>query len=320
MPPSLLGWVIEKELYGEFRVRARGVLDHDQLNEFTPETIADLCLRRVLTLQREVRRSSLLRQREALASVSRSAIEATLVGLYSLHTQDQVWVDRVRKAGRRYIQKSLQPWTPEGIDVEAFTLALGESLTDVRGMPDLSQLADRVDDLVRFGGDPVGRMLYDEFFAPLSNASVHTGLMSLGRYYSMGSRRLRRRPIGVVPRRGLVRTTDACAALLAAAIAAKKGRQYGWFLAYGREQLQKANRPVPIMYLTFGMSALPWLIRHLPTLTRAVARLSPVVRSPAFRGASEEERLRQVLEVLAHAGLPMDIIGALQQARLPNGE
>src|SRR4051812_34663008 len=133
MPPSILGWVVEKELYAEFRLRTRAVLKRGRLDELTPDAITDLCFRRVLTLQREARRASLFRQRESLASVSRSAIEAALVGLYSLYTNDEVWVERVQKAGMKYFQKSMTPWAADGIDIEAFTLMLSESLADVPG-------------------------------------------------------------------------------------------------------------------------------------------------------------------------------------------
>jgi hypothetical protein len=283
------------------------------LEELSPDAIGDLCLRRLLTLQREARHTSLIRQRESLASIARSAVESALVGLYSLHTTDDLWVARLYTSGHKYLHKSVQPWAAENATVDAIVSSLVESLAEVPGMHDRAHLADRVDKLIRFNGDTVGRVLYDEFFVPLSNASVHTGLMSLGRYYSGGSRRLRRRPLGVIPRRGLVRTTDASAAYLAAAIAAKKDHPHAWFVWYGQDQLARANRPMVIMGLRFAVSNIPWMLGHTSTLVRVPVRARQLVRSSAYRAANTDDRLAQVGRVMSDVGLPGELVEVVQQ-------
>ncbi|MCC5953437.1 MAG: hypothetical protein JJU45_15205 [Acidimicrobiia bacterium] len=299
MPPSLSNWVYEKTLYIRFRRRVRSVLHTGPTAEVGPHATAELCLRRALTLQREARRTSLLRQREALASVCRSTIEATLIGLYSLEADPDDVSLRVARGAVKSASRLSKPWLGE---VDDPILGLWESLglPDSRGMPNLSQIADRVDAV---GDPPVGRLLYWEFYVPLCETAVHTTGASLARYRSVGSNALRRRPLGAIPRQGLVRAADGCTALLAGHLAEARGIPSAWFLAYGHRQLKRANRPYPILLLTFTLSSIPWLLsnlRQLPAWARAVVR---VLANRRMRPPQDDERAVSTIDDLAAIGL-----------------
>jgi hypothetical protein len=258
--PSLSLRLVDEIDYHRFRWRAGSLLvrDPDRLGS-TGEEIADLCLRRLLTLQREARRVSLVRQREALAALTRMAVEIGIVGMYSVWTDDREWSRRVTRSGVHHFHRTMVGFL--GSDL-AFPDGLMEVLEDSGPrMQQVAQLADGVDGLVSFGGDRVGRKLYDEVYVPLSNMVVHAGFGSLQRYRNAG-RRHRRRPFGVVGRRASVRTVDAVAGFVAASIAARRGVQPGWFVHYGHVRYRAANRPVPVWMLTTASDEAWWALRR----------------------------------------------------------
>lgn len=300
MPPSLTRWTLDKVDYARFRWRVRPTLRRGTLGPMTGEAVAELCLRRALTMQREVRHVSLIRQREAVAATTRSAVEAAIVGLYSLHTTDVSWLDRLAKAGAKHLDRSVEAFFGDD-EVPSITDLMAEDLATVPGMYDLSTLAHRVDDLVTFNGESVAVMLYGEYFVPLSNFSLHTGMASLGRYYSVGSRRLRRRPWGVVPRRGLVRITDSSTALLANALAAHRGQDGSWLESYGLAQLRRSNRPLVVVMLQVVMS--PGTLRTIPSIVRATRRVRVVMNDPAFQAAGVDERADRLRASIADLNL-----------------
>lgn len=296
MPPTVTGWILDKVDYAHFRWRVRPVLRRGRVGPLDGEAVAELCLRRALTMQREVRHASLLRQRESLAATTRAAVEAAIVGLYSLHTTDPQWVDRLGKATATHLDRSVTAFFRDP-ELPLITDLMADDLATVPGMHDLLTLAKRVDGLVAFKDEPVAEMLYGEYFQPLSNFSLHTGLSSLGRYYTFGSQRLRRRPWGVVPRRGLVRATDGSTALLAASIATKRGHNGGWFESYGLAQLKRSNRPFLVVALRMVLS--PAMLRAIPSIIRATRRFQPLRRDPAFLEADTDERAEMLRAAVA---------------------
>src|SRR5262249_28574193 len=232
MAPSLTWWVIEKGLVVQLRRRCSRELTTRVHEQSTPRVIAELCLRRTLTLEREARNVSLIRRREALASLARSAIEATLIGIYALSVGDEQMVRRFETQGGKHLSRTLKPWLPAKPNLRAFVDATldedGGRLTDKAGMPDLRHVALAVDEHWPLEGEPVALRIYEEFYLPLSNFSAHTSIGSLARYYTFRSRRVISRPWGIVPRRGVIRVINGCTALLAGNLAQEARHSPEW--------------------------------------------------------------------------------------------
>lgn len=233
-----------------------------------------------------------MRQNEALAGLARSAVEATLLGLYSIVVDDEDWERRLARQNAEYGKRTMQPLDTDG----ALVGALFDDIGDLPGMPNLRQVAQRVDQAMTFQGDPIAEQLYLNYHVPLSNLCVHTTLGGLSLYRSpFGTRR--RRPLKAVPRRGVVRCVEACAAFLAAAIADRRGSDPAWFVGHGHDQLRRAEQPIPILGLRIALRSIP---AHLiaAALSREVradlVELTRLLHSDAFRSASSAEQMEML--------------------------
>lgn len=214
------------------------------------------------------------------------------MGLSSIAVEDPDWEQRLTRQNVEYGKRTMQPLDPGG----SLVGALLDDTGNLPGMPNLRQVAQKVDKAMSFHGDPIAERLYLDYHVPMSNLCVHTTLGSLSLYRSpFGTRR--RRPLKAVPRRGLIRCVEACAAFLAAAIAHRRGSDPSWFIGHGRDQLRRAEQPVPILGIRIALRSIP---AHLiaAALSRKVrsdlVELTRLLRSDAFRCASNDEQMEML--------------------------
>jgi hypothetical protein len=301
--PSMTIWVIEKVQVRRLRRESLRLVKRDDDNLDRGTAHARFALLRALRLEREMRAVSLLRQREAMASLTRGVIESALIGLYL--TCDAAGLDRMDAQTRRHIQRLIDPWLPDG---ENLTQRMADLVGagDGPGMVDLRQVAHTVDEVQELGqvlNLPVGEYLYRHWYVPLSNLAVHTSLASLSRHRSIGGAAVLSRPWGVLPRRGAIRVADGSIALLAAVISEKGGQSAPWLRRYGAKQLGQANVPAAVLFLqiTRGM------IRYMGF--RRVARLIAAGRRFARPGGGEavqDANLRRFTSLVAPPGVDPD--------------
>lgn len=261
MPPTLTNWLLEKGQV--LRLRKAGYSAVRLGNAFheTPGAQAELALLRALSLEKELRRASLIRSRESVAALARGVVETALRGLYILADPDGA-SRRLEVETRGHLRKlSFLGDARLGGMLNELSLAFGEDLA--RGMPDLRQVAEAVDrhyDIQVFSEQRLGEYLYHDWYAPLSNFSVHSSGAALARYYRFRTEIIRKRPWGIVPRRGSIRVADASIAFLLAELLKSRDQDAAWLERYGRQQVQRANIPMVVVLAQVAIGQGPVLL------------------------------------------------------------
>lgn len=287
----------------------------------TNRSMAELCLLRALWLHKEVKRAVLGRQHEALAAVTRSVIEASLIGLFVLGGEDQRLIDRLRKSGMSQWEKAFRTLSPDPLAVDHLLGALDPDrsrFSDTPRMPDTRQIAENVDRLWSFGGMAFAVPMYNEYYTTLSNLSIHTSVGSLGRHYSLRSRGVTARPWGIASRHTLTRVTEACLAFLAAALAFDGGREPSPLVHAGLARwhaIPPSGHPALIMYVTLISRGLGY---------RAMMRFFGATVAMLFKGggeqsfsASEGERNKGAQVTFERWGVSPTISHVLSAIQLP---
>lgn len=150
--PSVSVWVWERV---EVRRLRRLALDGVRLDMPAggDRQYAELALLRTLRLERELRRVSFLRQREAMSLLTRSAIESVLFGLFLLSS------DEAKGQVAEHLLRMTTAWSPDIADFRAAITPLLEAEEPLPGMPNYRQIAEAVDSAYDFGeylGRPLG--------------------------------------------------------------------------------------------------------------------------------------------------------------------
>jgi hypothetical protein len=246
-------------------------------NDCTPLDVAELCILRALWLQRETHRTARSRHGEALALLTRTAVENCIVGLYCLHSDDPV--DEFRAANAEAIHRMLgnigfgEILTPEvlaAIDVE---------IGGAGSLPSVRKMAERVSQAI---GDPLVTNLYWRVYVPVSTFFVHANGVTLLRHVS-SSGKLLDEPEFPWARRCALRTADGCMGLLALAVAARKKEPQNDLAVYAQAHMDRALAPLAIMSgKSFGRALGP---KNLFKLVGGLLKMRTWVRS----GQSETE-------------------------------
>lgn len=270
VPPSISVWIFEKKQVRRLRRQAYAAVGLGRPFGKGQSSHAELALLRALTLERELRRASLLRSRESVAAMTRGVIESVLRGLYVLIDSEEAH-DRLVTEAMRHLRKF--SFFGDAAPAAAFT-----SLGDVyggdfeRGMPDLRKVAETVDahyDMRIFTGQQLGAYLYHDWYLPLSNLSVHPSGAALSRYYRFRSSDVTKRPWQVIPRRGAIRAADGAIAFLLSAILKSRDEEVPWLQPYAERQIAKANIPMAILLMRVTLGQGPRILaRTAYTLIR----------------------------------------------------
>lgn len=261
VPPSVSVWILEKEQARRLRAKAYSVARIGRPFGEGQSSHADLALLRARTLERELRRASLIRSREAVAALTRGVIESVLRGLYVLIDSGEAR-DRLGTEAMRHLHKF--SFFGEAIPSAPIkTLADAYAGEVVHGMPDLRQVAEAVDahhDIRIFTDQLLGAYLYHDWYLPLSNLSVHTSGAALSRYYRFRSAVVTRRPWQVIPRRGAIRVADGAIAFLMVAILESRREDTGSLRGYAERQIARANIPLGLLVVRIALGQGPRIL------------------------------------------------------------
>lgn len=198
---------------------------------------AQLAMLRILWLQRETRRLTRGRHREAAVLMSRSALETSILGVYCLFAEDPVSglkADNLR-TGFEAIVELLGGMVPRDILKEAIT-KLGTPNRSI-GVRDM---ATHIDGKLRADGTS---KLYNLVYAQASNYFVHANAGTLGRHIRPDNK-LSGRPTNPWLRRSPVRLADGCVGLLAVHLARFESAPAELFFEYGQTHLSRVLPPL----------------------------------------------------------------------------
>jgi hypothetical protein len=207
------------DLVRRWRIRgaAKALVSRDPFpddDDVSGRDIAELALLRVLWLQRQTRRAVRGRHREAAVLLSRSSMEAAILGIWCLRDPDAV--PRLRAAQVKAASSGLIAFLePTGIFPKALLEQALEALGPSKQGATVRGMAQDID---RATGGGIEAELYDRWYAPTSTYFVHANASSLSRQLGTKSRR-KSRPAMPWARRSPVRVADACVGLVALALA-----------------------------------------------------------------------------------------------------
>lgn len=299
MAPSLTIWLLEKHQVRRLRKAGYAAVRLGKPFGETPGAHAELALLRALTLEKELRRASLFRSRESVAAMARGIIESVLRGLYILADPNNA-TQRLRTESRGNLRRiSIFGDGRIGAILHDSSLSFGEDLH--KGMPDLRQVAEAVDlhyDFQVFPEEMLGAYLYHDWYVPLSNFSVHPSIPALSRYYRFRTGVIRKKPWGVIPRRGAIRVADGSIAFLLVAIQKSNDKDSKWLRSYGSRQIATANIPMVMLVGRAALGQGPGVL--LRTVIAAVRH-----RAAFDDSAPRETRLEamRAFQRVAHPGL-----------------
>jgi hypothetical protein len=264
---------------------------------------AKLSLLRALWLQQETRRAVQTRQREAAAQLARTAIETCILGLWCLHEPDAV--SKLRAAEIKLLPNLLTFVSSTGFIPDSVIRQAVQALGQPGPQVGVRQMAEKID---KATGAQMAIYLYDLAYRPASQYFTHATSSALLRHVTR-ERRRKIRPANVWARRTPVRLADACAGLLASAIAFQEQAQTGLFVHYAEGH---AARVLPPTLVTVGKA----MVRKTKAtdLWRTVqqARSMQHQLAQANQDAAQEEREERLRELfdMAIAQLDLDDVPA----------
>jgi hypothetical protein len=210
--------------------------------ETTGPDAAQLALLRVLYLQKQTRRAAVMRMPDATVQMARSSLEACLVGLYCLHTDDAI--ARLREAKINAAIDALSYLLDLGLVPKEVLDDAVAALGRTRTLPQPKDMAELAD--AKLPGSGV-ISLYKRFYKPTSTFFVHANAASLLRHVTADNT-LTDKPRFPWTYRSAVRVADCAVGLLAAAVAEHAGEPSGEFAAYGDAHIARAFTPVAVVF------------------------------------------------------------------------
>lgn len=258
---------------------------------------AELALRRLLFLQVQTRRAAWLRQSEAAALLARSAAETCIVGLYCLHHDDAP--KALDAADWAHGMKLIAFLVADGVIPQQLLEDAAQQLAMPGAkLPSISRMAELIPDSSH---KTSARFVYDRYYGPLSHYFAHASAYTLMRTVRARDR-VARNPQSPWPRRSAAHLTDACAAVLAAAIAEQSGSGE----SFRRYAHPHAKRTLPPVLGAVGAGILHGLNWHqIPQAARAVretrAYLAPGGPAEADSRDVRENRVRATMEAVYKA-------------------
>jgi hypothetical protein len=245
---------------------------------------AQLALLRLLFLQRQVWRAVRWRQREAAALLARSAAETCIVGLYSLHSDDAAKALAAKDA--TFLPRFLRFLVTAGLVSKATVEAAAKELGSNARLPKYADMAGQIPEGPHKNS---AAFIYDSFYAPLSHFFTHASGFTLGRHVRPDNR-LQRKPVSPWPRRSPAHLTDACAGVLAAAIAREAGIAQERFIKYATAHGDRVMIPVIAVGGTGFLRSASW--RRLPGTVRAIKEMRAYLAGPALADSPAEREAR----------------------------
>jgi hypothetical protein len=243
--------------------------------------VAQLALLRLLWLQREAHRAANRKMFEAVALLTRSAIDTCIVGLYCLVAPDaaerinQLNADNLKNMMRYLPTTFFDPETRSGL-VELFDTP--------KKNPNTFDMVSAIDEAA---GDDKAEMLYRAYYVPLSTLYAHGGGIALLRH--MKNDETTDRPSKSWLQRSALHIIDACVGLLAARLAPTRSCDSTAFNDYYEAHRSRTITPLFTMVSANFGAAIDW--RAVPASVQAGWRLRTYLSSG--RAARDDEQIRQ---------------------------
>jgi hypothetical protein len=258
-------------------------------DDATGADAAQLALLRLLWLQRLIRHAVRSRHSEEAALLSRTAVDACIIGLYCLHSGDAVAA--LTAANNKAAGRVAAYLTQDGLISKEALTAAAEALGEQRHDPNLRQWAEWLE---REKGLWIAARLYSAYYVPLSHFFAHTNAFTLTRHVRQDGR-LRRVPAPPWVRRSAVRLGDGSTGLLAAAIADKQGLDAGLLTKYAAAHLDRMITPAVTLAARGWAHSIQW--RQVPTAIKAIRELSHYTHGVGRNDdrAGQEARVREGL-------------------------
>ena len=259
--------------------------------ETTGPDAAQLALLRVLYLQKQTRRAARFRMPDAAVQMARSSLEACLLGLYCLHTDEAV--TRLREANIKAAIDAISYLLDLGLVPKEILDEAVAVLGKTRQLPTVKNMAELADGKMPGSGVI---SLYKRFYQPTSTFFVHANAASLLRHVEADNT-LTDKPAFPWTYRSAVRVADSAVGLLAAAVAEHAGQPSGAFTAYGDAHIARAFTPVAVMFGK-GMRHSKKPSRLLPFAREVLALRRYIHSGQAAADAPEvrETRIRSAYE------------------------
>lgn len=227
-----------------------------------PLDIARLALSRTLWLQRQTRRAARWRQSEAALLLARASLETCLVGLYWLCEEAQA--EQMRGDNARTFRQMFKTMADGEILTEELIEGLSAAIGEPSRLPTLRDMAKRV------GAEREQRFpveMYERFYVPLSILVPHASAQALLRHVDDDGA-LAEVPEKIWTIRSARHSADACAALLAFAIAERLGSPTDELADYADAHMERTTPPMGTIALRGTLHGLrpAKVLRSLPPL------------------------------------------------------
>ncbi|MEU4498911.1 hypothetical protein AB0F96_37085 [Streptomyces sp. NPDC023998] len=296
------------------RTAARRLVDCDPWpadDATTGSDVAKLALLHLMYLQRQTRREVSFRNGEAAVRLARSSIEACLLGLYALHEPDVV--EQLKGGHLKSMRGMLGYLVDDGLVTQEIVDQSAAAMGPAAHAPGVWAMADRVDAATSGNG---AVSLYRRFYVPTSALFVHVNAPSLLRHVGRDGK-LTKRPSFPWTLRSVVRVSDACVGILAAAVAAHESKPADALEEYANAHLSLALTPVGVvvargLFRSVRLSQLPTLVGTLRELRQYAQSPQAAADSPQAREARLADGFDQLVQPL-RPGLPDDVVRVLRE-------
>ena len=262
--------------------------------------IAELCLLRLLMLQRDVRRSVRAGHVEASGLLARASVDTCIVGLYCIHVPEAS--QRFDANSVKSLYKLLGPVMDPAFFPEVLVTRMFDKLSQPKQLPTAKDMAEAVKAAT---GQTIASDLYHRLYEPLSMLFVHSGPISLLRHVTARGRVVDQ-PWNPWTRLAMLRTADACVGILAGALAEKSGSPSQTFFTYANKHWQRALIPLVVVTVRHAGGSVRW--SEVPSALRQFRQLGRYYRSGEaaaeprdVREARIREGLHRILSTLGPA-------------------
>lgn len=259
-------------------------------DETTGLHVAQLAMLRTLWLQRETRRLTRGRHREAAVLMSRSALETCILGVYCLYAEDPV--SRLRADSLRTGLAAAMALFDGMVPPDLLKDAVNKLGTPGRPV-NVRDMAKHID---RTLGEEGASKLYDLVYAPTSNYLTHANAGSLIRHVRPDSK-LSSNPSAPWVRRSPVRLADASVGVLAVHLARRESVPAGLFARYAETHLGRILPPLASL-VGKRMGKTTGLLPLVRTLVSA-RQLRPVMSRPGLSDQDREALVRPLYQELS---------------------
>jgi hypothetical protein len=259
-------------------------------NEASPSEVAQLALVRAMWLQQATRRAARSRHTEAVALLTRAAVENCIVGLYCLHATDPV--NQLRGDDAASVRRMFGYLTDSGA---VSTAMIDIAHYAVGGTGQLPSVRDMAEAVTRATGEATANDLYKRLYIPLSTFFAHANASALLRHVGSDDS-LKDKPMFPWTIRSAVRTSDACVGIIARSIARNSALPFQDFSEYANAHRRRSIAPLATYVGRNLRHSVDW--RQLPSSIRAVLASRAYFNSDEFAADSWETREQKAREAM----------------------